>query len=292
VSVVLAVLAAGANATGSVLQRLRVRRYHDRPMSVWVLWHLVRQPIWVLGVIAMLTGLLLQAGALATGPIVLIQPIMICELGFALLLSGLAFGTRLSAREWWYVAGTGAGVALLLIALAPDGGHPLRAATADWAVGCVLTVALVALLVTAGHRNRHAHRAALLGVAAGVWFAFSAALLSAITAGFAIGGGAAVFSTWQTYVLLVAGPAGFFLLQDMLRAGRLEASQPGLVLANPLAAIGWGVVVFGENVRGGGWIAAEVIAALVVGVCTVLLARSPLLEDRTTVAVAARPRHR
>ena len=77
--------------------------------------------------------------------------------------------------------------------------------------------------------------------------------------------------------MLVAGPTGFFLLQNALRAGPLVASQPGLTLANPLVALGWGVAVFGEHVRGGAWILGEVAGAGIVAACTVVLARSHLL---------------
>ncbi|MFF5990015.1 DMT family transporter [Prauserella flavalba] len=278
--VLLSVLAAAANAAGSVLQRLGVRTVpHGMRMSVPVLRTLVRRPAWVLGVAAMLTGLALQALALASGPIVLIQPLLISELGFALLLSGLAFGSRLRPREWAAVLSTAGGVALLLGALAPGGGDPSRASAGSWLSGCVLTVGVVGALVTLGHRDRHAHRAVYLGMAAGTWFAFTAALVAAMTDALGDGGVSALVSAWQTYAMMLAGPAGFLLLQSMLRAGRLEASQPALVLSNPLAALAWGVVAFGETVRGGAWIAAAAVAAIVIAVSTATLARSSLLTD-------------
>ncbi|WP_233520283.1 DMT family transporter [Prauserella sp. PE36] len=278
--ILLCLLAAAANAAGSVLQRLGVRTVpHGMRMSVPVLRMLVRRPVWVLGVAAMLAGLALQAAALAFGPIVLIQPLLISELGFALVLSGVAFGSRLRPREWAAVLSTAGSVALLLVALAPAGGDPSRASADSWLLGCVLTVGAVAALVTLGHRNRHAHRAVYLGMAAGVWFAFTAALVAAMTDALGDGGVAALVSAWQTYAMVLAGPAGFLLLQSMLRAGRLEASQPALVLSNPLAALGWGVVVFGETVRGEAWITVEVLAAVIIAVSTAMLARSSLLTD-------------
>ncbi|WP_239155626.1 hypothetical protein [Amycolatopsis sp. FDAARGOS 1241] len=111
----------------------------------------------------------------------------------------------------------------------------------------------------------------------GVWFGFTAALVAAMTAAFNEGIGEAV-RTWQTWALLVVGPTGFLLLQNALRAGRLVASQPGFTLANPLASIGWGVAVFGEQVRDGVWILAQAGGAALVAAGTLLLVRSPLLH--------------
>ncbi|MFD2418584.1 DMT family transporter [Amycolatopsis pigmentata] len=277
-SVVFAVLAAMGNATASVLQRKAARRQpEDDSLSVRILWDLAHQPAWIGGITAIVIGFAFQAAALATGPILLIQPILVVELAFTLLLSGFVFHSRLRAREWTAVAGMSVGVALLLVAFAPGGGDPRQASVTAWALGCGVTVAVVGTLVMLGYRARHARRAALLGIATGVWFGFTAALVAGMTAAFEAGFGEAMRS-WQTWSILVVGPLGFVLLQNALRAARLVASQPGLTLANPLSAVGWGVVVFGEQVRDGAWIIAQVGGAALVAACTVLLARSPLLQ--------------
>jgi drug/metabolite transporter (DMT)-like permease len=277
-SVIFAVLASAANATASVLQRKGARREPEsRGVGIRMLWDLVHQPVWVGGVVAIAAGFLLQAAALGTGPIALVQPILVFELGLTLLLASVVFRTRLHTREWAAVAGMSVGLALLLYALAPGNGHPHSAAPLAWGLGCGASVAVVAALAIIGYRSRHARRAALFGVATGVAFGFTAALVAGMTAAFSAGIGG-VFTAWQTYAVLVVGPAGFLLLQAALRAGRLVASQPGLTLANPLVAIGWGVAVFDEDVRGGWWIAAEVAGAALIVVCTLLLTRSPLLR--------------
>jgi drug/metabolite transporter (DMT)-like permease len=243
-------------------------------MSVRMVWDLLHEPVWLGGVGSILAGFLLQAAALATGPIALVQPILITELPLTLLLAGKVFHTRLRAREWASIVGMSVGLALLLVTLAPGGGDARRAPGADWAIGSGITVVLVTALVVAGGRNRGARRAAYLGVATGVTFGFTAALVAGM-----IANGGAVFTAWQTYAVIVVGPAGFFLLQHALRAGRLVASQPGMTLANPLVAIAWGVTVFGEHVHGGAWIAGELAGAALIAACTLLLTRSPLLQD-------------
>ena len=127
-SIVLAVLAAAANATASVLQRKGNRRQRDDgSLSPRVVWDLLHEPVWLGGVSAILTGFLLQAAALATGPIALVQPILVVELAFTLLLSSRVFHSQLHTREWVAVAGMSAGVAVLLVALGAHGGDAHRA---------------------------------------------------------------------------------------------------------------------------------------------------------------------
>jgi drug/metabolite transporter (DMT)-like permease len=276
-SVVLAVLAAASNATASVLQRKGARREQGSGLSPKVVLGLVRQPVWFGGIVAILAGFLLQAGALATGPIVGVQPILVVELPLTLLLAGVVFGNRLHAREWLAVAGLSCGVALLLIGLSPSDGDARGAPLSRWLLGSAVSILVVVVLATIGARSGSLRRPAFLGVATGVAFGFTAALVAGMTAGFRAGGIVGVFTAWQTYAVVVVGPSGFFLLQTALRAGRLVVSQPGMTLANPLVAIGWGVNVFGEHVQHGAWYAADVTgAALVIG-ATILLAGSPQL---------------
>lgn len=278
VTVLLAVLAAGSNALASVLQRKGARSEpDDASMSLRMLWSLARKPSWVGGVTAILVGFALQVAALATGPLALVQPILVAELGFTLILSSLVLRAKLRLREWTAVSGMSAGLALLLVALSPSSGDSRNVPGEVWALGSAVTVAVIGALLALGYRNHYAHRAAYFGLASGTYFGFLAALIAGVTPAFAVGLGA-VFTTWQTYAVMVAGPVGFFLLQNTLRAGSLVASQPGLTLANPLVGITWGVAVFGEHVRGGGWIAAQLFGAALLAACTMLLVRSPLLR--------------
>jgi len=51
----------------------------------------------------------------------------------------------------------------------------------------------------------------------------------------------------------------------------------------------FGVAVFGEHVRGGGWLALAVLGALLILACTVILARSPLLHDSPNTEQSSGP---
>ena len=294
VSILLAVFAAMGNATASVLQR-KATTTQAEDASAWkLMMGLVRTPAWVGGVGAMGVGFLLQAAALATGPISLVQPILIIELSFTLLLAAAVFHRGLHRREWGAVIGMSVGLAALLEALRPSGGDAYEAPLSRWLLGTAITMGVVVVLIVLGFRAHGVGRAAYLGVATGMGFGFTAALLSQIGAAHRVTGFAGVVTSWQTYLLIGLGPGFVFLLQKALQAGRLVASQPALTLANPLVGAGFGIAVFGEHVRHGGWLVLAALGAVLIGGCTVVLARSPLLHDASDSeqTADATPRHR
>jgi len=88
-------------------------------------------------------------------------------------------------------------------------------------------------------------------------------------------------------VLIVLGPAFFFALQKTMQAGSLIASQPALTLTNPIVAAVFGVAVFGEHTRTGGWLVAAFLAAALIVGATALLARSPILDDASAPSTAS-----
>ncbi|MGH3322324.1 MAG: DMT family transporter, partial [Streptosporangiaceae bacterium] len=151
VSVLLAVLAAAANAAASVLQRKATRREPDRKaLSLSMIVDLLPQPVWFAGILAILVGFLLQVSALATGRLSEVQPLLVMELPFTLVLSSLVFRSRPHAREWLSAGGMAVGLALFLIGLAPSSGEPLAAPVWAWAAALVVTLAAICLVVWLG----------------------------------------------------------------------------------------------------------------------------------------------
>lgn len=282
-SVVLAVLAAMASATAAVLQR-RAARTRSDASGLALLRNLAREPVWLGGVAAIVVGFGLHTAALATGPLILVQPLLVLELGFALVLAAVAFHSRLDARECTAIAGMTVGLALLLVCLDPSGGDPGAASGPAWSTGIGLTLAVAALFVWRAHRSTdspagRARRPVYLGTATGLGFGLVAALLGAVAATFTRAGAAGLLAAWQTYLLAVLGPLVFLSLQRTLQAGRLVLSQPAITLSNPIVAFGFGIGVFGEEVRTDAWLLGSIAGAALVTGSTVLLARFPLLHD-------------
>jgi drug/metabolite transporter (DMT)-like permease len=292
-SLVLAVLAALGNAAASVLQRKADRKEPEgQATGLTLLWHLVHRPAWLGGIAALIAAFLLQAAALATGAIAVVQPILVLELAFTLMLASMVFRSRLHAREWTAIAGMTVGLASMLYALQPSGGNPARASTAGWATGIAVSLAVAGLFVAIGYRVHGIHRATYLGLATGIGFGFIAALVAGIGAAYGESGIGGVLSAPQTYLVIVLGPAFFYLLQKTLQAGLLVASQPALTLANPLVSVAFGIAVFNEHFRTGTWLILALFGAALIVACTVLLAHSPLLHgsEHTESPATSRPR--
>jgi drug/metabolite transporter (DMT)-like permease len=276
---ILVLLAALANAAALVMLRKAALNEPAAPsFSLNQLWTLLHRRVWAAGIATLLAASTLQATALSIGAVSQVQLIIILELPLTLVLASITLGGSLRTREWTAIAAMTAGVALLLYTLEPHGGDPYEAGLTVWIVAATLTVATIAGLALLGRRRHGATKSMLYGVATGATSGLIAVLTSAVLTA-AAGGISGVFTTWWTYLLILAVPAGFLLLQNAMQAGRLVASQPGITLANPLVAAVWGVGVFGEDVRTGYWLigAAAGIAFIAAGV--VLLSRASLLQQ-------------
>lgn len=252
--VVLVLLAASANAAALVmLRKAALGEPAASSFSLNQLWALLHSRLWAAGIATLFTASTLQATALSIGAVAQVQLIIILELPFTLVLASIVLGGTLKAREWTAIAAMTVGVALFYM-LEPRGGDPYSANLAVWIIAATMTVGMIAGLVLLGRRRDGAAKSMLFGVATGATSGLIAVLTSAVLTAAAAGGISGVFTTWWTYLLILTVPLGFLLLQNALYNGRLVASQPGITLANPLVAAVWGIGIFGEHVRTGGWL--------------------------------------
>jgi drug/metabolite transporter (DMT)-like permease len=300
----LAVLAACANGLSSVLQRKANKEVPRREnLSPRLVWSLLHQPVWFGGIVALTAGFLLQASALGTGQLSLVEPVLVLELPVALVLSSWVFRQRLGRSEWLPAAGMTAGLGGLIYLLAPSAGRPVQVRWYVWVAGIGVNLALVGCL-TAWARSRPtgqpreqssgrrggALRAALLAIAAGSSFGLTAALMKAMTRTLA-GGLGELFTSWEIYAMVAAGVLGLFLTQSAMNAGQLIAAQPGLTLSDPIISVLWGVTVFNEQVRLGWYALGEVFCAGVIAAAVITLAHSPLVSGADSASEDDGERH-
>jgi drug/metabolite transporter (DMT)-like permease len=273
VSVLFALLTALANGSASVCQRLAASEAPaSRALHLSLLAYLVRRKVWLAGIALIIIAALCQATALANGPVALVQPIFIIELPFTLLLASRLVGRRLPKTTWYAVVLVTVSLGGGLAAAAPSGGVD-RAPLHVWAATLIVTAVFEAVLITAGLRLRGDFRAAAFALAAACGYALTAALMKGAMAALSQGAGA-FFSSWELYGTAAAGVGALFLLQNSLQAGSLVAAQPPLTLGDALISVSYGVTVFGEDVRTGGWLAIQIVAVLLIGVGCVELSRS------------------
>ena len=276
-TVALAVAAALANALASFLQRLGVEDApRESAMTVGLVAHMLRRPVWLLGFGAMGFGFLFQALALHSGTLDIVQPLLTTELLFVVLILWGWYGFHVRARDWAASALTVAGLCTFLVVLAPsEQGH--APTSAAWAISIACTVAAMAAGVAAARRGPAWWRALALGAAASVGFAMTAALTKTFTDAVPLGL-AHVLSTWQTYGLCVIGLASFLLMQNAFHAGPFAASQSALILINPFVSVGLGAWLYGESLpSGAGSVVAGLLAAAAFVVGAVGLCASPLI---------------
>lgn len=276
IALVLALGAAAANALSSVLQRRAARDEPDeQSFHLGLLLDLLRRPAWLGGIAALIAGFVLQASALDRAPLALVQPVLVTELPFTLLLARPLLNLPWERRAAAAAVLIGAGLAALLVGMSPSGGGPEPGGT-RWLLGAGATAGLVVVLVLVALRCRGSARAALLGTAAGTGFALTAAFMKSAV-GQLSGGLGAVFTGWPVYAMVAAGIASLFLLQNAFQAGSIVAAQPAVTVSDPVVSTVLGALVLGEQVRGGLWIVLEVVGVAAIVLGTVELSRSPLV---------------
>jgi len=234
-------------------------------------------PLWLAGIGCDVIGLTLQLFALHLGTLIVVQPLLISGLVFALLLRHQFEGYHLTRQQFgWAIILTLTLAGFLLIA--PVRHHAVAGAHADrvpaTVVGLVGLV-LAALCVELGRRLRgHGRSAALLGVAVGIIYAAAAALLKALT-DIAVRSPVALLHSWQLYAVIAVGATGLFLNQLAFQAGPLSASLPATATVDPLLSIVVGVAVYDEHIhRGPGSGAVLIGMLLMMGFSVIQLART------------------
>ncbi|MEW1905075.1 MULTISPECIES: DMT family transporter [unclassified Streptomyces] len=273
--VLFSLFAAFSNALATVLQR---RAALTVPQSdsfrPGLILDLLRRPLWLAGILAVIAAGVGQAAALATGPLALVQPLFVLELPLALLIASLVARERLPARLWAAVAAVVAGLGTALVAASPAGNRT-RVPLEHWVpvlVACA--VAVVALTATGLRRPPGRARAGCLGAATAICYALTAALMKTSMHILDEGGIGAFLTAWQTYAFCGAGIAALLLLEHAMQGGPLVASQPALTLGDATVSLALGVLLYEEHIRTGWWLLPQLagVALIVVGVFA--LARS------------------
>jgi hypothetical protein len=270
-AILLAVAASFFTATASVCQRIGARSSQTTGFDVWLVFRLVRRPVWLLGIASMILGFVGQLTALHFGPLALVQPILALELLFVFGYLAVAGSRRVPVkrRDWLAAAAMSAGIGMFLWLASPSGGR-LHAPGSLWLLSGLVTsgVVLAALALAFGFGNgpraSRSRRAAVLGAGTGISWGFVAAVIKELSSHLGDGAGA-IFSNWSPYVLVAVGSVTVLLASHALAAGPLAASQPGFTVLDPLSASLLGVFLFGEHIRTGAVnLAGEALALAII----------------------------
>jgi drug/metabolite transporter (DMT)-like permease len=285
--VLLAVAAACAIGTGAALQQGAAHGTADPGAAgLGLIAALLRRPAWVAGVLVMVAGYALQAGALDLGRLVVVEPILATALVVALLVAALRHRTRPRAADWVAMGLAAGGVAAFLVVVAPTGGRP-EPPPITWLPTVALLAALGGALLRGARGRSPAKAAMVIAGVAGVTLGVSDALLKA-TLDSAATRGLRVLATFVPYLLVGVGGAGFVLQQHAYRIGELRAALPAASVLEPVTGTLLGLLLFGESLRAGGDLGsgiALVLAAAAAALGVWRLGGAPLLAGATAARV-------
>ncbi len=245
--VVLSLVAALLFALASVLQQQGTTSIaDDDALGAGMLASLVRRPVWVAGIACDVAGFGVQAWALAVGSLLLVQPLLVTTLLFALPLAARANKRRLTSREW-----TWAGVLVVSLALFVHLGEPTagldRPPFPSWLPALIIAAPLVAACVwAAGSLPHGTKRSLVLAVAAGVLLGLSAPLTKSGIAGFGDGFVAGLL-TWELWAMAVTATLGTFWQQSSYQAGDVQTSLPTVTVLKPIVAMALGLTAYQES---------------------------------------------
>lgn len=260
---------------------------HEDPHAVMdprLVLRLLRRKRWLVGMGIGLVGFAFQAAAIGTGHLVLVEPILVAHVLIGLLVSARLWGRRLGRTEWIGIAATVAGVAGFLATASPTASDDLEPKI-SWAVPLVVLVVAIAVGRVVTNQLDSVRRAVTLGVLTGLGFGTCDALIKVMSD---VGTSGGVLTHWSPYAWMTLSTTTFLLQQSAYHSGHLGAALPAIASVQPVVAVVLGVLMLGEQVRGGWAIPVELAFAAVVLAGVVLLARSPLHDaDADALAVIA-----
>jgi drug/metabolite transporter (DMT)-like permease len=275
-AIALALVAALLFSLGTVLQQqVAAQASEEEARGAGFLLRLARRPRWLAGIVADGLGFVAQAAALGLGRIVVVQPLLATSVVFALPLGARFEHKPVSRPEILGALAVTAGLGAFLVLADPGGGVDNASATA-WVVSFAVAAVVCSALTLSARGRAPVHRAALLGTAAGILFALSAALTKA-TVEQLDDGVLTVFEHWQLYALVVVGYVSMTLSQASLQAGALAPAVATQMALDPVASLFLGTLAFEETIHDdtGTLLAALVAFAVMVGGIAFLALRRP-----------------
>ncbi len=257
-------------------QRSTKRVKTRRALSPRIFLDLARQPLWLASIGGTVIGFALQVLALRYGPLALVEPLLVCDLVFAVLIS--AYLThQYDPTLLGGVIATAAGVAGFLVIGRPTNGQP----SVGFLVVLPLAAGLAAVVVgcLAVSRRSDSLRPLALALACGICYGVAAFLIKLVVSH--TGGGLlGILTDWPIYTLAVVGPLGFLLNENAFQTGALIAPVMAIItVCDPLISIALAALWLDEKLSSTpAGVAGEVVSLIVMTVGIVVVAhRSPHL---------------
>lgn len=281
IAIVLALGAGCAYSVAAVLQqRVAVEQSRELSLSPRLIVELVKRPMWLLGIVIDSGAYVLEAAALGFGSVVIVGPLLVSGLLFAIPFATFGTGQRATRREMFPALMVAGGLALF-VGIGDPTGDSSTSSLVGWSVagGAIALVAGLALVAGRRPATPPNRRALLYGLGTGALYGLTAVLTKA-TVDLLDPEVLGLLGHWQLYALVVVSIAALILNQSAFQAGHVGASLPVIAVANPVLSATLGVLLFGERFGATGVLAwgATVAAVVVMAIGTIRLASSPLVR--------------
>ena len=277
IAIVLGLAAAIVFGVASVADQHSTKRVRSRQaLSPRIFLDLARQPLWIASVGGTVIGFALQVLALRLGPLALVEPLLVCDLIFAVLINSY-LRHRFDPKLLGGIVATAVGLAGFLVIAHPTSGTtsvgflvvlPLAIGLAAGVAGC-LAVA----------RRRPDLRPLALALACGINYGVAAFLVKLVVSDTS-GGLTGLLTDWPIYALAIVGPLGFLLNENAFQQGTLIAPVLAIItVCDPLISIALAYLWLNEKLSGTpAGIAGEIISLVVMSTGVVVVAhRAPHL---------------
>lgn len=250
-AVILSLVAAALFAVASVLQAKGTESVpDDEAGGAGFMAQLVRRPVWVAGIAADIVGFGVQAWALAVGSLLLVQPLLVTTLLFALPLSAWTQKRLLTTAEWMWSAALIMSLIVFVLLGQPTAGTS-DPSFRSWILPLMIITPIVAVCVWSSLSMQHGTTKSLvLALAAGLLLGVSAPLTKSGLNAFGDGLLAGVRS-WQLWGMALTAALGTFWQQASYQAGDVQTSLPTVTVLKPVVAMAIGLTIYGEHLRVG-----------------------------------------
>jgi drug/metabolite transporter (DMT)-like permease len=245
----------------------------DQGVSSVMVSTLLSRPLWWAGTAAAVLGYVFQALALVKGSLILVQPVLVSALLFALPLSARLAGRRVTRGELLWASLLTVGLAVFVLLARPGPQEQTASLETSLVVAAIVGAVIVGAVLIAVRVDGW-QRAVLLAVAVGVLFGVVAVITKINMHILDQRGLLGLLATPAPYALVVLGILATLLQQSAFHAGALHTSVPTMLVLEPVVAVMLGAALLGEKLDAGPYEAiALTIAVAAMTTATIALGR-------------------
>ncbi|SDH40669.1 hypothetical protein SAMN05421505_11568 [Sinosporangium album] len=278
VGVSIALIGALGYALGAALQQYEA-------VDLGASLKLMRRPRWWIGGAIGFTGACLHAVALSFAPLVVVQPVSVATLVFAVPLAAMLHGRKPHRAEILGSVAVTVGLIGIMWLVPRHSAEPVLSDRA--AIGFLATILLIVLVSNLlARKAKGPHKALLLAIGAGAVTATVSTFVRVVGGGF--GGDFGELLHWFSLVIPVMLIFAVVLLQHSYAVGYFGIAYAGVQVVDPITSVLAGAVLLGEPLPSGtgNIVPALLAAALLIG-GTITLGR--LSPDHSHKAPAKEP---